>query len=78
MRGLLTQIHPALEQAFGDNVSHKAVVDLLSRCGGPARHHLTKPMGTPPARSAVGALSGRRLLAARTSALGPPPRQVVG
>jgi transposase len=36
LRGLLVQIHPALERAFGDNISHKAVLDLLSRCGGPA------------------------------------------
>jgi transposase len=36
IRGLLTQIHPALERAFGKNVQHKAVLELLSRCGGPA------------------------------------------
>ncbi|RIV29783.1 IS110 family RNA-guided transposase [Micromonospora radicis] len=36
IRGLLTQIHPALERAFGKNIQHKAVLELLSRCGGPA------------------------------------------
>src|ERR1700754_226860 len=36
IRGLLTQIHPALERAFGDNISHKAVLVLLPRCAGPA------------------------------------------
>jgi transposase len=36
IRGLLTQIHPALERALGPKVQHKAVLELLSRCGGPA------------------------------------------
>ncbi|MGC5033374.1 IS110 family transposase [Micromonospora sp. DT229] len=36
IRGLLTQIHPALERALGQNIQHKAVLELLSRCGGPA------------------------------------------
>jgi transposase len=36
IRGLLTQIHPALERVLGPRVQHKAVLELLSRCGGPA------------------------------------------
>jgi transposase len=36
IRGLLTQIHPALERALGSNIGHKAVLEVLSRCGGPA------------------------------------------
>jgi transposase len=36
IRGLLTQIHPPLERALGSNIQHKAVLELLSRCGGPA------------------------------------------
>ncbi|MFI5497407.1 IS110 family transposase [Actinoplanes sp. NPDC051859] len=36
IRGLLTQIHPALERVLGPRVQHKAVLQLLSRCGGPA------------------------------------------
>ncbi len=36
IRGLLTQIHPALERALGSNIQHKAVLEVLSRCGGPA------------------------------------------
>ncbi len=36
IRGLLTQIHPALERILGPKVQHKAVLELLSRCGGPA------------------------------------------
>ncbi|WP_345478795.1 IS110 family transposase, partial [Actinoplanes auranticolor] len=35
IRGLLTQIHPALERVLGPKVQHKAVLELLSRCGGP-------------------------------------------
>jgi hypothetical protein len=36
IRGLLTGIHPALEHAIGPKVSHPAVLEILSRCGGPA------------------------------------------
>jgi transposase len=35
IRGLLTQIHPALERVLGPKISHPAVLQLLSRCGGP-------------------------------------------
>jgi transposase len=36
IRGLLTHIHPALERAIGPKMDHKAVLELLSRHGGPA------------------------------------------
>ena len=36
IRGLLTQIHPALERVLGPKITHPAVLELLSRCGGPA------------------------------------------
>jgi transposase len=36
IRGLLTGIHPALEQAIGPRVAHRAVLELLARFGGPA------------------------------------------
>lgn len=36
LRGLLVQIHPSLEKALGDNVSHEAVLNLLIKAGGPA------------------------------------------
>jgi transposase len=36
IRGLLTGIHPALERAIGPRISHPAVLEILSRCGGPA------------------------------------------
>ncbi|ATY13528.1 IS110 family transposase [Amycolatopsis sp. AA4] len=36
VRGLLTGIHPALERAIGPKIAHPAVLEILSRCGGPA------------------------------------------
>lgn len=36
IHGLLTQIHPALERAIGLKLHHKAVLELLSRFGGPS------------------------------------------
>lgn len=36
IHGLLTQIHPALERAIGPKLHHKAVLELLTRFGGPA------------------------------------------
>ncbi|MFC0626072.1 IS110 family transposase [Kribbella deserti] len=36
IRGLLTGIHPALERVLGPKVSHPAVLEILSQCGGPA------------------------------------------
>ncbi len=35
LRGLLVQIHPSLEKALGDNVSHEAVLRLLIKTSGP-------------------------------------------
>ncbi|WP_152188098.1 IS110 family RNA-guided transposase [Georgenia satyanarayanai] len=35
IRGLLTQIHPALERVLGPKVQHQAVLELLIRFGGP-------------------------------------------
>ncbi|EQD84472.1 transposase IS110 [Saccharopolyspora erythraea D] len=35
IRGLLTQIHPALERVLGPKIQHPAVLEILSRCGGP-------------------------------------------
>lgn len=37
IRGLLTQIHPALERAVGPHLDHPAVLDLLQRCPSPAQ-----------------------------------------
>jgi len=35
LRGLLVQIHPSLEKALAENVSHEAVLRLLIKTGGP-------------------------------------------
>ncbi len=35
IRGLLTQVHPALERVLGPKVQHPAVIELLIRFGGP-------------------------------------------
>lgn len=35
IRGLLTGVHPALERAIGPRINHPAVLEILSRCGGP-------------------------------------------
>lgn len=35
IRGLLTGIHPALERVLGPRITHAAVLEILSRCGGP-------------------------------------------
>ncbi|MEV0682219.1 IS110 family transposase [Actinosynnema sp. NPDC050436] len=35
IRGLLTGVHPALERAIGPRIRHPAVLEILSRCGGP-------------------------------------------
>lgn len=37
LRGMLTQIHPALERVLGPRVTHPAVADLLTRYPTPAR-----------------------------------------
>ncbi|WP_063050839.1 IS110 family transposase [Nocardia arthritidis] len=36
IRGLLTSIHPGLERVLGPRISHPAVLEILSRCGGTA------------------------------------------
>jgi transposase len=36
IRGLLTQVHPALERVLGPKADHPAVLELLARFGGPA------------------------------------------
>ncbi|MFG3621360.1 IS110 family transposase [Nocardia sp. NPDC047654] len=35
IRGLLPSIHPALERVLGPRIAHPAVLEILSRCGGP-------------------------------------------
>lgn len=35
IRGLLTQVHPALERVLGPKIQHRAVLELITRFGGP-------------------------------------------
>lgn len=35
IRGLLTGIHPTLERVLGPKITHPAVLEILTRCGGP-------------------------------------------
>src|SRR5690606_40479058 len=35
IRGLLTQVHPALERVLGPKIHQRAVLELLARFGGP-------------------------------------------
>jgi hypothetical protein len=41
IRGLLTQIHPALERVIGPKLDHPAILDLL-------QHHPTPASGPQP------------------------------
>ncbi|WP_413468271.1 IS110 family transposase [Kocuria marina] len=43
LRGFLTQIHPALEQALGPRLGHTAVITLLTRYPSPTRLHTAGP-----------------------------------
>ena len=36
IRGLLTGLHPALERVLGPKITHTAVLEILTRCGGPS------------------------------------------
>jgi len=70
IRGLLTQIHPALERVLGPKIQHAAVLELLIRFGGPqglagaSRRQLLAATKTRAPRSY------ERLLDALTAALG--------
>ncbi|GAA2682368.1 Transposase [Actinosynnema pretiosum] len=47
IRGLLTGVHPALERAIGPRIAHPAVLELLSRCGGPTGIAKPRPCAAP-------------------------------
>ena len=50
IRGLLTQIHPALERVLGPRLDHPAVLDLLEDLAHPRRSHRSrKDQGAVPA-----------------------------
>ncbi|EFL12361.1 transposase [Streptomyces sp. AA4] len=77
VRGLLTGIHPALERAIGPKIAHPAVLEILSRCGGPAgirkagrRNSPRSPSRTRPAWATT---SSRRSWPRWTSRPSPSP-----
>lgn len=54
IRGLLTQIHSALERALGPHLDHPAVADLLTRHPTPAALKTAGPSGTTGAAGGAG------------------------
>jgi len=62
IRGLLTGIHPALERVLGPKIAHPAVLEILSRCGGPTGITYTRSNPTPSPKEAT---LGQALPAAR-------------
>ena len=81
LRGLLTQIHPALERVIGPRLDHPAVLDLLQRYPSPAAlaaagkgrigNHLVKKapkIGRDLAGRIITALSEQTVVVAGTSA----------
>lgn len=48
IRCLLTGIHPALEQVLGPRIAHPAVLEILSRCGGPEGIRAAGRRNSPP------------------------------
>jgi len=71
IRGLLTQIHPALERVVGPHLDHPAMLDLLQHYPSPAA---MKSAGT----SRLATRLGRRLAAEITQALSEQTVVVVG
>jgi hypothetical protein len=80
IHGLLTGIHPALERAIGPGPSHPAVLEILSRCGGPAgivpvtRSSGTSIKGEHPARTGNRKLKRAYFLAAFAAVHDPTSR----
>ncbi|TDP88809.1 IS110 family transposase [Labedaea rhizosphaerae] len=69
IRGLLTGLHPALERAIGPKISHPAVLEILSRCGGPAGIRKTGRRKLTAIAKAHAPRMGERLVEAITTAL---------
>ena len=78
IRGLLTQVHPALERVLGPHLDHPAVLDLLQRYPSPAS---MKAAGTTRLGNRLTKLAprmGRRLAEEISRALGEQTVVVVG
>ena len=69
IRGLLTQIHPALERVLGSHLDHPAVLDLLQRYPTPAAMKAAGPTRLGNRLLKLAPRMGRRLAAYA----GPPP-----
>lgn len=70
IRGLLLQIHPALERALGENASHPGVLDLLARFGGPTGLHAAGQTSIRNTLKKQAPRMGERLTVAIWAALG--------
>ncbi|MEC5148817.1 IS110 family transposase [Cryobacterium sp. GrIS_2_6] len=69
IRGLLTQIHPALERALGPHLDHPAVLDLLQRYPSPAALKAAGPARLGNRLVKLAPRMGRRLADEITRAL---------
>ncbi|MGH4023971.1 MAG: IS110 family transposase [Pseudonocardiaceae bacterium] len=69
IRGLLTGIHPALERVLGPRVTHPAVLEILSSCGGPAGIRATGRRTLTAIATAHAPRIGKKLVADIVAAL---------
>ncbi|MDB0544185.1 IS110 family transposase [Ralstonia solanacearum] len=70
IRGLLTQIHPALERVLGPRLDHPAVLDLLERYPSPAALAATSEKTLANRLTKLAPRMGKRLAAEIVQALG--------
>lgn len=70
IRGLLTQIHPALERVIGPRLDHPAVLDLLERYPSPAALAAASPKTLANRLTKLAPRMGRNLAAEIVHALG--------
>lgn len=70
IRGLLTQIHPALERVLGPRLDHPAVLDLLERYPSPAALAATSEKALANRLTKLAPRMGKRLAAEIVQALG--------
>ncbi|SRW17944.1 transposase [Shigella sonnei] len=75
IRGLLTQIHPALERVLGPRLEHPAVLDLLQRYPSPEK---LASLGPSEASFSGEGYRWRRSSTAGCSSLGPRTRSSAG
>ena len=78
IRGLLTQIHPALERVLGPHLDHPAVLDLLQRYPTPAAMKAAGPTRLGNRLLKLAPRMGRRLADEITRALGEQTVVVTG